>query len=440
MGLNGRWRLALSLATGFVLAAGWGPGPLALASGTVYPACLSSPCPAGSLQLALPPAPLNAGVALEGQGGALLLSDDPEYITASDPLPGALYRDTVAGAFRVFYHHDNATGTGAPINVAVAVTNPGPQAVLLYERGHGQGLSPYPDVAGQSAVLGFLQTRQQVTFLAALAAGQSFYVSPQAVPPAQIGSGLEEFVALTPPAAAAAPGTLPPPLPAAAADALVAHPFSGRPRGTGTPTLPAGFTPAPVTVTTVAYTGTAPGAPAALPVLPLSPAGAKLMQNGLLSRGTFPHYDRFGNLALTVSQGVQSLAVDTSPPGYTYSNAMPGEYEVGVDAVDHGATGYDSGNYGVLYNFRAVLTNDTEPAKVPVGLLMRPTGGFGHYALQVGSQVAVSPFLSYRSYWLFDEVQLLGARTRTEIDATLPGGSYGPQALYFVPNFAPPSG
>ncbi len=414
-----------------------GSGALvAAANGTVYPACLASPCPSGTLQLTAV-TPLNPTVSLQGQGGALLLSDDPEYITAADALPGALYRDTVQGAFRVFYHHDNQTG--APLTVAIAVTNPGTQPVLVYARGHGEGLSPYPDVAGQEAVVGFLQTRSQVDFLGSLAAGQSLFFAAQAIPPGQVASALVDLVAIAPPAAAAHPGALPPPLPAAAAAALMTHPFAGPPRGTGFPLLPAGFSPASVTATTVAYTGTPPTAPASLPVLPQSPAGVAHMQKGLLSRGTFPHYDRFGTFTLAVSAGNASLAVDTAPPGYAYSSAMSGEYEVGRDAVDGGVTGYDSGNYGVLYNFQATLQNNEEPAKVPYGLLMRPTGGFGHYAMEVDGQIEVSPFLSYRSYWLFDETVLLGNRQEAGIDSTLPGGSYGPQMVYFVPGFTPPS-
>ena len=198
----------------------------------------------------LPPARLlNPEVTLSGHGGALLVSNDPEYLAQPAALPRALYRDELVGSFRVFYHHANITKTD--LTFATAVTNTHSRPVLLFGRGSGQGTNLYPDVAGQAALSGYLRTRHQTAHLATLAPGESTFIAPHAAGPNDTASALGEFIALTPFRGGAAHTPFP----------------TERLRAT----LSARFSPAAVTVTVLAYKGAAPRAPQALPVLPGTP-------------------------------------------------------------------------------------------------------------------------------------------------------------------------
>jgi hypothetical protein len=368
---------------------------------------------------------INPEVTLQPEGGVLLFSDDPEAIVAGMVLPGAGYRDAATGAFRIFFHHANRTGVA--LVQAVALTNPGPEPVALYARGAGIGVSLYPDQAGQTAMAAFLASREEVTFLGVLPAGQSLEVSPTEVPASDTVSGVEEFVALTAPRGTEAAAAL--------ARALEATPFADV-AGHGLPSgLPAGFAPATVVVTDLLYRAgsPAPADPDAVPVLP-STALLRLVAPGLyaLHRGTFPAYDRYG--VVTVDEAAyaeQDLAVDTGVLG---PQAMAGEYLVGRDATD-GLAGYEPGNYGVVYDLHVVV-EETPPTPPPVALLLWPSGGFGHYSLSLDGAVLRSLFVRYSQAWYCAQVAVPGARGFAALDASLVGGSYGPQRLLFVQGFS----
>lgn len=413
--MHRRLSLLLSLLAALALL---GPAVVTAATCTVtLGQTVAFSCLGVTAQDALEPLPT-----LEDRGGPLILSDNPEAFT----IDGAFYRDTVTGRLRVFFHHQNRTGAGQ--QVGVALTNPGPRPIVVLGMGAGTGTSIYPDVAGQSALASFLETRYRTRPLALLLPGQSVTEAVY-TPPGETTSGFEDFSAVaTPPGIRAGrghgPGGLPPlpPLPAALLKAAHPSPFLPDRQIVNHPSLPDGFTAAAVTVTTLAFSGAAPQNPASLSV---EPPSIPLVLHG---RGTFPAADRFGVINLSTARPISWLAVDSAASG-PYSRAMPGEYLTGYDAVDH-TTVVDNGNYGVLYNFHVVVKN-TQHHRVPYYVLMQPSGGFGHYVETWNRQVDTSPFLNYLHAWAFAATTLHPNQNRDTLDTSLTGGSYGPQKLIF---------
>lgn len=351
--------------------------------------------------------------ALTPQGGQLIFSDSPEELKTTTVLPGAMYRDQVGGRFRIFYHHENETS--AILTVGVALTNASSQPELLFSRGQGQGLSIYPDVAGQTALSEFISSHRRVAFLAVLPPGQTYW-SLQDVPQDETASAILEYAAVTVPGVEA-----PDSLPLELFQDLQPHPFSAKNQNDGV-SLPDGFGLGAVTVTTAAYSGAQPSDPAALPIIP----------PGNNTRGTFPHFDRFGAFSVAASGGLQALPVDSN---HASASAMPGEYEPGVDAVDGDTQVYDNGNYGVLYNFRITIQNSLPPQPLPFALLMQPSGGSGHYVMLANSDLELSPYVNYQSAWWFHQLTVRGFLEFVDLQTGLTGGSSGPQKLLFDPGF-----
>lgn len=392
------WFLALSFVLLFVC-----PGV-----GEAQQATLGGVVPITSLG-ARTPIPLPV---LTPEGGPLIFSDAPEILNDTMDLPGAMYRDQVEGEFRVFYHHQNKTS--GKLNIGVALTNTTDQSELLFAIGQGRGLSVFPDLAGQAALSGFLGSHQAVSFLASLPSGQTYW-SVQSVPVGDTASAILQYALITLPDGAEMTA-----VPLALLQDLNPAPFNADGEFVNEPALPAGFGYGGATVTTLAYSGQAPSDPTTVPIL-AAPRP---------TRGTFPHFDRFGSFAISTARGLQVLGVDTA-----LAQAMPGEYEKGVDAVDGGVKIYDVGNYGVLYNFRILVKNSVPDHPTPFGLLMWPSGGFGHYVMLTDGNLALSPFVKYTSAWWFDELRLEGVPTVIDLETSLTGGSYGPQRLLFDPGF-----
>lgn len=313
------------------------------------------------------------------EGGPLIFSDAPEIINDTYDLPGAMYRDQVQGEFRVFYHHQNKT-TGT-LNIGVALTN---------------------------------TTNQSVSYLTTLSAGQTCW-SVQSVPVRDTASAILQYAVITLPA-----GDETTSLPLPLLQDLSPAPFSADGEFVNHPSLPATFGYGAVTVTTLAYSGLKPSDPTTIPVLPVVRD----------TRGTFPHFDRFGSFTISTAHGLQVLGLDTGP-----TKGMPGEYEVGIDAVDNDAKIYDVGNYGVLYNLRITVENKDTSQEAPFALLMWPSGGFGHYVMYTDGNLALSPYVNYEHAWWFDEFTLHGLPTVIDLEASLTGGSFGPQRLLFDPGF-----
>jgi hypothetical protein len=349
---------------------------------------------------------------LMAHGGHLLLSDSPEQFKSAGSLPAAMYRDQVTGDFRVFYHHQNVSQES--LSVGVAITNTSSQPEVIFARGAGEGTSIYPDVAGQAAASSFISSSRKIGFAALLLPGKSYY-KVQSLSNGDTASGILEYLVVTVPGDVRSL-SLPIELFQNLADASASE------RG-DQPDLPGGFSLGSATVSTVAFIGDEPADPVSLPILP----------RDTHTRGTFPHADRTGTFAISTAAGLQSLSVDTAPPGSKYSDPMPNEYEQGVDVVDGGIPVYDGGNYGVIYNFHIVFQR-TGP--IPsVALLMQPSGGAGHYLMFTNRQAALSPYVSYTSAWWFNDIKLRGTQTRIDLQTTLPGGASGPQKLLFDPGF-----
>ncbi len=360
---------------------------------------------------------------LTAQGGPLIFSDSPEDLKATDDFPVALYRDDVQGEFRVFYHHENVSL--ASLTIGVAITNVSDHAELLMALGRGQGLSIYPDVAGQAALDGFLLTQRLPRFLTVLRPNQSYY-AVQTASEKETASGLLEFVVVNLP-----DDSLPFPSIYNLSRMLSSDHRSGPPGTLSRADLPPGLDLGTAAVTTVAYDGSQPSDPADLPVI----------TPGNNTRGTFPHDDRLGHFVVDPSAGLQALPVDS---GRTGSGAMPGEYQAGVDTVDGNIQVYDNGNYGILYDLHIEVRNSktrqtqTAAPNVSIGMLMQPSGGSGQYVMNLPgprSQPLMSPSVNYKSAWWFYELQPHPARRDFELQTSLPGGSDGPQRLLFAPGF-----
>jgi hypothetical protein len=366
----------------------------------------------------LPTATAIAKPTLTAPGGQLVFSDSPEQLVDSGLLPGAMYRDQLIGQFRVFFHHQNVTS--GDVRVGVAITNSTSQPEFLFGRGEGVGINIYPDVAGQTALAEFISSKGNISLLALLLPGESYWAT-QTVPPGSTGSGILQYLVITIPATATAAS-----LPSTVLQSLNAAATEQDEESAAQLSLPPGYDPGTATVTTLAYDGARPTSPVALPVL----AG-----DGNV-RGTFPHYNRAGAFSLLSTGGLQSLDIETSPPGQPYSDDMPGEYELGTDAVDGGIQVYDDGNYGVLYDFRITIVKDPATHPLPFAIMMNPAGGSGHYVIRTNGHLALSDYVDYTSAWWFEELQLQKASTVVHLVTSLTGGSDGPQVLMFDPGFA----
>ncbi len=350
------------------------------------------------------------------RGGTLLLSDSPEQFKNAAQLPAVMYRDQVKGDFRVFYHHQNESSQ--TLSVGVAVTNTSNELELLFARGKGEGVNAAPDVAGQTAAASFIASRRDVSFATLLFPGRTYY-QVQSLPNGDTASGILEYIAVAVPFSPngnAQSLSLPIELLQNLAAAYSA-------RGEEYPNFPSGFGPGTATVSTVAYTGAQPPDPVSLPVLP----------GDVHIRGTFAHSNRSASFTIPTTGGLQYLSVDTSAPGKKYSNPMPNEYELGVDAVDGGTQVYDDGNYGVVYNFHVEVQR--AGSLQTIAMLMQPSGGAGHYLAFTDGQEALSPYVTYKSAWWFSNITLQREFTQIDLQLTLPGGAAGPQKLLFDPGF-----
>lgn len=367
--------------------------------------------------------PLDGEVKLSRRGGKLLVSNDPEYLRDSAILPAALYRDELAGSFRVFYHHAN--NTQADLTLAAAITNTQAAPLLLFTRGLGGHTNVYPDVAGQEALSGYLGMRHRATYLATLTPGESTLVALHTAGPGDTASALEEYVVVTPPSGAAkrAPSlTL--------VTALTTIPVSRNAAGAKQPNLPPGFSLAAVTVTVVAFQEMVPKEPHLLPVMPAGPPKpVEGTPYHLLNRGTFPFSDRYSQISL--KPGSATVLTLNSAVSGPFSRALDGEYLLGTDAVS-GRKGFNNGNYGVIYSLRLCISTDA-PLGLSYGLLMQPAGGSGHYTLQAEGDIVRSPFVTHKNGWWFYQARAFGPKVCMSLRADLTGGSFGPQKFLFVP-------
>jgi hypothetical protein len=310
---------------------------------------------------------------LTRHGGPLLLSDSPETLSSTVGLPGLLYRDEVQGRFRVFYHHQNTTP--GPLFVGIAITNSTKHFELVLTQGEGQSVNIYPDVAGQSALAEFISSHRHLSFAAILAPGETYW-SVQNVTSGDTASAIQQYALISVTSEFFNSAALMDLNHRLELDSNSGDTYEST-------SLPEGFRWGSAAVMTVAYDGARPSDPTALAVLPPDTH----------IRGTFAHFDRFGAFKLATQNGLQELSLSTSAPGLPYSDDLPGEYELGTDAVDGGLQVYNDGNYGVLYTLRIAIDKG-QPSILPFALLMQPAGGAGHYVEAVNRNLALSPALS----------------------------------------------
>ncbi|HEU5141312.1 MAG TPA: hypothetical protein VFT51_15165 [Bacillales bacterium] len=309
---------------------------------------------------------------LEQTGGKLILSDSPETYQQE----GAFYRDTAKGEFRVFWHHQNRSGETR--KVAVAVTNTLDQGVKLYSEGQGASVSIYPDVAGQKALVSFLEDRFEKHYLTTLAPGESYFLIRTADDLDTV-SGIAQFAAYT------------------------KH----------------GHQPTSVTVTTLNYTDR-----------PSHPEKMRILEGDSHTRGSFPHFNRTGVITYDPAMGNAYIRISSAESG-KWSDKLPGEYEMGVDVVDGNKPVVNNGNYGVLYNFTVQIENSLHSPR-EVTVYENPSGGFGHYVMEWQGHIKKSGFLSYKYAWPFQELNVGADGNDYRFVTSLPGGASGPSVIYFT--------
>lgn len=305
-------------------------------------------------------------------GGKLIFSDDPEPFTG----PGAFYRDAAEGEFRVFWHHQNQGVL--PSTVAVAITNASRETVRLLSKGQGVATSQYVTEAGQNSLAAFLKTYGRTKPVARLAPGESYYLDAP-TGPGMTTSGLAQFYAAT----------------------------------------QRGNAPAEVQVTVLNY-AEKPEHPEQVEVLPA---------RGPQVRGTFPHFDRLGTLTYHTSMGNAYLPIDSAASGQ-WKDDMPGEYEIGWNAVD-GKEVVNNGNYGVLYHWTFDYINDDLGPKT-INMYLNPPGGYGNYTLQWKHEILNSGWLKFTDAWNFKNFTLGAGEREIKVRTSLVGGSAGAQNLYFT--------
>ncbi|HEX7064271.1 MAG TPA: hypothetical protein VF199_04325 [Bacillales bacterium] len=309
---------------------------------------------------------------LKQTGGKLILSDSPETYQEE----GAFYRDTAKGEFRVFWHHQNRSGEVR--KVALAITNTSDQNVKLYSEGQGVNVSIYPDVAGQKALVAFLQARFQKHFLTALAPGESYYLE-KAAEDLDTVSGIAQFAAYT----------------------------------------QKDHQPTSVTVTTLNYTAR-----------PSHPEEIRILEGDSHTRGSFPHFNRTGVISYDPAMGNAYIRISSAESGQ-WSDKLPGEYEMGVDVVDGNKPVVNNGNYGVLYNFTVQIENGLYSPR-DITVYENPSGGFGHYVMEWQGHIKTSGFLSYKYAWPFAEFNVGAMGNDYRFATSLPGGASGPSVIYFT--------
>ncbi|QHW31294.1 hypothetical protein GZH47_10790 [Paenibacillus rhizovicinus] len=309
---------------------------------------------------------------LTGVGGKLLLSDSPETFSGT----GAFYRDTAEGEFRVFWHHQNE----APqtLTVGVAITNTSADTVSLYLEGNGLGTNIYVDVAGQSALADFIASENKRTLAAKLAPGESYYFDA----PTDnniTNSGIVQFEAV-----------------------------SGKKNA-----------PAQVTATVLSYDAK-----------PEHPEQVEVLPEDSHTRGTFPHFDRTGTVQYDTALGNAYLRIDSAAYGQ-WSDAMPGEYEDGWDAVDGNKPVINNGNYGVMYRLNTEIVNSFHHPR-QVGLFLNPSGGYGHYVVKWNKTIFQSGYTTYENAWNITNFKLNPNGGTYKSEMSLTGGAAGPQVIYFT--------
>ena len=129
------------------------------------------------------------------EGGTLLFSDSPEYVTQD----GVLYRDTVEGDARVFYYHLNNTNTDKKLAVVLENEYDGVNTVRI-TRGASSG--PSKDYLHVGKTLQMKYFAEPVNDSIILSRGMSRVIcramNTEKIQPEQLAAGMYDFYALHP--------------------------------------------------------------------------------------------------------------------------------------------------------------------------------------------------------------------------------------------------
>lgn len=355
---------------------------------------------------------------LTSVGAPLIVSNSPEQITGNSPLTILCRTMAPAWRFRLFFHHQNATGR--PLRVGFALVNRSDRAIDIYmARNSGQPTNGPtchndPAVAGQNVLSTFFASRSVRTeedrYVATIAP-QGVYVSVQTVAGGGGGSTGQCVAGMCD----------------------LAFRYAS---GSGTESM----NTAPLEVSTVAFDAAVVGMTPSLSLLtetPLAQPDAVLYQR---TRGVYPHADRLGKISVDVPMnGIPRWLDIAGPINGPYARPLPNEYEMVPLPRGGGQLAHNPGNYGIVYDFEVILKNKQS---IPIRMicLMNMAGGVGGSALLVNgvlsSPVQPSPLGAFHS-WVWHESLLQPGATQTvRLRFSLPGGANGSHRLFFWPQAA----
>lgn len=226
------------------------------------------------------------------EGGTLLFSDSPEYVTED----GVLYRDTVQGDARVFYYHLNQTDV--PKKVAVVLDNAydGLTTVRITKGGCGAPDEDYLKVGRTVQMQYFARDMSEVIVLPR---GMGRLLRPQMneilLQPGQLVAGMYDFHA--------------------------DHPVT-------------------VSVLMLPADGDPVTASRSLPVLP---------KDAMRLRGTFAGMNRVVTAAKTYCTDEDGIMY------FPLADNLTDKYREGIDATD-GSRVVNEGNYGIVYTIRVPMS------------------------------------------------------------------------------------
>jgi|GEM_PF-5124232 len=275
-------------------------------------------------------------------GGSLIVSNNPEEVNGQ----GILYQDTVQGAWRVFVHHQNKTGSESggipqPIKLLIMLKNLGREAasIVIERSGAASHIEPY--IAGNRALVQFLQNNiparleiQPGSFacwgIECLGYGETF-------------AGIYDFISEM-----------------------------------------------PVETSIAAVYTTCKKAD----IGKLSFFKQHINNDGSFTiRGTFPYRELVGYFQHFVGGAWRGAQLGNNPYGnylrdpwwdWIWSQVYVGEYPAGWNAVDRNPV-FNWGNYGAIYKIQLYMEHHVEVPK-RTDILINPRGGIYFGTIQVDEQ------------------------------------------------------
>lgn len=345
----------------------------------------------------------DSSFSLSTSGDTLVYSNNPESLTSTSDLADAgayLYRDVSPGRTRAWFHHENSISGTTIYFVVRIVNNQVGSSVDVYlnrtSSGSSSSSGSSPSTAGGAAWAAWFTNSPNGTdtYQTTITNGGTYDIyASSGVSSGDVLSGIVDFVCTNPSTGAAV-----------AVDVVI-----------------------------FAYSSTSTTPTSAAALNPTSVGGISYGSTGYAGpvRGTFSNCSRTGSFTWDSSSGSQYLELFSL---YT-SAQITGEYQSGTDATN-GDTVYIDGNFGIDYNITFTLNDNASPACGTVYGYLQDTGGTTTYALRENGNTIPStgycgPDSTSQAY-NFDTTALNGGSTQYTIQIVLPGGSSGPQQLYWA--------